>query len=61
MAPCDYDTTPSYILDPIKVIDFSKKSKRYDFNTTVNINNINFIFINIIIKLLFQDKLENQY
>ncbi|ORY78753.1 hypothetical protein LY90DRAFT_698264 [Neocallimastix californiae] len=34
VAPCDYDTTPSYILDPIKVIDFSKKSKRYDFNTT---------------------------
>ncbi|KAG4089304.1 hypothetical protein H8356DRAFT_1055000 [Neocallimastix lanati (nom. inval.)] len=33
VAPCDHDTTPSLILDPIKVIDYSKKSSRYDFGS----------------------------
>jgi len=39
VAPCDHNQETKLILDPIKIIDMSKKSPRYNFGSTVTKNN----------------------
>ncbi|ORX55921.1 hypothetical protein BCR36DRAFT_320567 [Piromyces finnis] len=34
VAPCDHNTSTGLILDPLKVIDMSKKSSRYNFDSS---------------------------